>query len=364
MDSIDIWLPAGMELNIGVCDQLIEADCVVCSVVKDSGDDPDMTNGIKIFAKARFSEGQIGNITTKIHDFTVSVIAGIGIGKVTLPGLKVAIGEPAINPVPRKMIIDEINKAISSQVLNFKNIICENSDLVSIQNVVQKFIEVELFIPEGEEIAKTTYNPRLGILGGISILGTTGIVEPVSEQAWMDSLDLEISVMSARGFDSIVFTFGNIGEEFVKNRYGIANDKILKTSNYFGYCLDCAKKYGIKKIIVAGHIGKLIKVSAGIFNTHSRIADARMEIIAVYAALEGADTQIIKQIYLANTTQEACQIIEENELFGVYERIVENTESRCKQYVFEAIEIGALLIGNKDECLGISQFSRDFLKNL
>lgn len=317
-DSIRIDTPAGIALELPVCDPVLENGSAECSVVKDGGDDPDVTTGLKIFARAELTA--VGSIEVK---------AGEGIGKVTLPGLKVESGKPAINPVPMKMIKD----AVSSVLPHGKGAV------------------ITLRVPGGEEIAKRTYNPKLGIVGGISIIGTKGIVEPMSEEAWKEALALELSVLANKGFKSCVFVFGNYGEDFAVKDLEIPRERIVKISNFIGYMLDKAAEYGIESVLLAGHLGKLVKVAGGIFHTHSRTADARMEILAAYAGLEGAPTGVIRRIFACKTTGEAASVIDAEGLEKVYERIAVNASVKCADYTYGKVFTGTVLFNDENRLL-------------
>lgn len=331
VDSVEIDTPKGMRLNLLICDVSITPEAVECAVVKDSGDDPDVTNGVKVFSEARFTD-QPG----------IRVRGGEGIGIVTLPGLKVEVGKPAINPVPMEMIRKEVKEVLGDK----------------------EGVEITIHVPGGEEIAKKTYNPRLGIVGGISVLGTTGIVEPMSEEAWKDSLALELSVKASEGKKEAVFIFGSYGEDFTVNHLNIRDDHIVKISNFVGFMLEKAVEYGFEKIVLAGHAGKLVKVAAGIFHTHSRVADARMEILAAYAALEGASHPLIDEIYHCITTEAAVKIINDHKLTSVYDRIVANVSASCEEYTFHKLQIGAVLFDNNNSVLAGSTSATEILNEI
>jgi len=315
---VSIDTPAGVRLTLPVSDAELTGDAARCSVVKDGGDDPDVTNGLKIFAQVRL-----------VDKPGIRVRAGEGIGTVTLPGLKVKPGNPAINPVPMAMILKEAGEVLPEG----------------------KGFDILLSVPGGEEAAKRTFNPRLGIKGGISILGTTGIVTPMSEEAWKESLALELSILAARERDTAVLVFGNIGEGFALSTLGIPQEYVVKISNFAGYMLDKAAEYGFKNVLMAGHIGKLVKVAAGIFNTHSRVADARMEILSSYAALEGAPAEVVSAIYGCTTADAAAAIIEEKGLSGVFNRIAENVSKRCMEYTFNRLTAGTVLFASDSRIL-------------
>jgi cobalt-precorrin-5B (C1)-methyltransferase len=329
-DRVEIDTPAGIRLTLPLVDARFGEGSAVCAVVKDGGDDPDVTTGLKIFAEARFHPGN-----------TIVVNAGEGIGVVTLPGLKVEVGKPAINPVPMKMIRKEVSEVLSEG----------------------KGVEILLRVPGGDEVAKRTYNPKLGIVGGISILGTSGIVEPMSEEAWKESLALELKVMAAKGSRQAVFIFGNYGENFVTGQLGMGRDALIKVSNFVGYMLDKAVENGFESLLLAGHPGKLIKVAAGIFHTHSRVADARMEIMTAYAALEGASQEVLSSIYECKTTEAAMQIMNEKQLKGVYARIASNAARRCTEYTFEKIRVGTVLFDAEDTLLAMDDTAKDMWLN-
>lgn len=332
VETVSIDTPAGIRLSLPVSDVICISECCVsCSIVKDGGDDPDITTGLKIFAKAE-RKAKSG----------IEIATAEGIGIVTLPGLKVEVGKPAINPVPMKMILKEVSEVLPEG----------------------EGVLITLSIPKGEETTLKTYNPKLGIIGGISILGTSGIVNPMSEEAWKEALVAELSVISAKRKKNIVYVFGNYGENFVKNSLGLTIDNVIKISNFVGFMLEQAVEYGIESILIVGHIGKLVKVAAGIFQTHSKIADARMEIMTAYSALEGASNDIVSQIYKCRTTEAAIDIIERNQLRGVYGRIVSNVSKHCTDYVFGKIKIGCVLFHGDAEILAMEANAKEILNYL
>lgn len=331
LKSIAIDTPAGVKLELEIVDIEFGQGYVKCAVVKDGGDDPDLTHGLKIFSQAFLTE-QPG----------IKVSAGEGIGKVTLPGLKVAVGEPAINPIPMKMIRKEVGEVLPAG----------------------RGVEIILSVPGGDKIAAKTFNPKLGIVGGISILGTTGIVNPMSEEAWKESLALELRVMAAKGLRRAVYIFGNYGEDFAVKKLGLKQEYLIKVSNFMGFMLDKAVEYGFEEILIVGHLGKLIKVAAGIFQTHSRFADARMEILAAYAALEGAEYSIVSSVYDCKTTEAALNIIKKNGLEGIFSRIVANVSKRCSDYTWQKIKFGAVLFDSDNELLAADKGAQDILQHI
>ncbi len=320
INNISIDTPKGWNIDLELCDIQMDKESVSCAVIKDSGDDPDVTNGIKIYAKAKRAEKGI------------EITGGKGVGTVTRKGLSVSVGNPAINPVPMKMIISEVKK-----VLPINGGVC-----------------VEISIPKGEEIAKKTFNPKLGIVGGISIIGTTGIVEPMSEEALKESLALELSMLKAEGYKKAVFVPGNYGKDFAV-KLGLNNKYFIKTSNYIGYMLDKAKETGIEKILWIGHIGKLSKVAGGIFQTHSSYADCRMEIIAAYCALIGCNPKVIRKILNCITTDESIEIIKANKLDDVFNILANKISLRSRVRTYNDIEIEAVVFSNEFGILGKSE---------
>lgn len=317
IDEVKISTPKGISLRLEVYDTCRKVDSISCAIIKDAGDDPDVTHGMKIYAKvAKTEEG--------IH-----IDGGIGIGRVMQKGLKCAVGEAAINPVPRKMI-EEAIKDVCKQ-LGYKG-----------------GIDVLIYAPEGEEISKKTYNSRLGIIGGISILGTSGIVEPMSESALIETIRMELKVRQARKLENVLISPGNYGRDFALQELGIDLEESIKYSNYLGETLDYITYLGFKKVLLVGHIGKLVKVAAGIMNTHSKYADGRMEVIAVHTALRGYSSKIVKEIMESKTTDGALQIIEdlpdyEEIIISIINKIQEHIDFRVKNKV----QVELILFGEK-----------------
>ncbi len=239
----------------------------------------------------------------------IEITAGDGVGKVTKPGLQIPVGEFAINPVPRKMIKNNVKKYLPAN----------------------KGAIVKISIPEGKNIAPKTMNSRLGIIDGISILGTTGIARPMSSKAYTDSLRVQIDVAIANGYKDLLFVPGNIGTRIANERMEIEEDQIIEMSNFVGYMLEEADKTGkINSITIFGHAGKLIKIAAGIFNTKQSVADARREIMTAYTALLGADTKTLQDIYNCLTTEDVIKILDKNNLtIPVFELIADKIIELC-----------------------------------
>ena len=287
--EIMIETPKGIPYTAQIVEISRSELSVRCAVQKDGGDDPDITSGTLIFAEVRLGADLSG------HNETPQIVieGGIGVGRVTKPGLDQPVGNAAINHVPREMITKEVSEVCS--LLD-----CKNQLLV------------EISVPEGETLAQQTFNPRLGIVGGISILGTSGIVEPMSNQAILDTIKVELNQRKAQGYDYVAVSPGNYGLDFMKKTYGYDLDRSVKCSNFIGDTIDMAVELGFQKMLLTGHIGKLIKVAGGIMNTHSREADCRMELLGAFAVRKGVPTEQILQMMECVTTEEAIRILSES----------------------------------------------------
>lgn len=328
LEEVDVTLPAGNSLKLKLYDIELQNGAITCAVKKDAGDDPDITDGILIYAKAlKTKEG-------------IVVKGGKGVGRVTKRGLPVEVGSPAINPVPYKMILDETAKVLPWG----------------------EGVEITISVPEGEIIAQKTLNSRIGIEGGLSILGTTGIVEPMSEEAWKESLYLELKVLATRNTKKVILIFGNYGEDFVCKNLGLTDKPLIKMSNFVGYALKAAAELGFTKILLVGDLGKLIKVSAGIFQTHSSVADARMEIMAAYAGALGAEPQLIRRILELNTTTAAIELLENENIVGAYDFIASRVSRKAEEHIKDKAGIGTVLFANSKGLLAVDQYGRELLE--
>ncbi len=307
--EISIDTPKGMTYTAEIEDISISPGEVSCAVRKDGGDDPDITTGTLVYSKVTVTDHaplQNGPV--------IDIDGGRGVGRVTKPGLDQPIGNAAINHVPREMIRDAVLE------------VCGLYDFTG-------RISVEISVPDGEEIAKKTFNPKLGIEGGISILGTSGIVEPMSSQAILDTIRVQLNQRRAMGYDYVAVTPGNYGQDYMKKTYGYDIDRSVKCSNYIGATIDMATELGFKKLLLTGHIGKLIKVAGGIMNTHSKEADCRMELLAAFSVKFGMEPPGVIKIMDCVTTEEALGIIKEAGILRevmdyVMERIIYHLNKR------------------------------------
>ena len=323
--QVHLMTPKGIGLYLDVESIRRTEEYVECAVRKYSGDDPDVTDGLLVFARVEktdtepeegnyFCESGTAPETEPEEEETSADVSssgraeqqteydagrstgrifldgGTGVGRVTRPGLEQQVGQAAINRVPRKMIADAVRE------------ICR-------RHHYEGNLKVLIFIPEGEKTAGRTFNPRLGIQGGLSVLGTTGIVEPMSEKALTDTIYLEMKMLRERGFSYCYVVPGNYGTDFLKDVLRLDPEQAVKCSNYVGETIDDARLLGMKGILLAGHIGKFVKLAAGVMNTHSRQADCRMEVLASHAAMAGADRETVRGIMRCINTSEAIEIL-------------------------------------------------------
>ncbi len=333
LESVFITTPGGISLDLKICDMVVGEDSVSCAVVKDSGDDPDMTNGIKIFARVEKADREAG----------ITIDGGEGVGRVTKPGLDQAVGNAAINSVPRRMIEEELRQ------------VCEDNGYCGGLRVV-------ISAPEGAEIAKRTFNPRLGIVGGISILGTTGIVEPMSDDAVVQTIRAELSMRSASGKKTVLLTPGNYGAQFIKEELGLDQEIAVTTSNFIGNAFSFAAETGFSGALLVGHVGKLIKLAGGMFNTHSRYGDCRAEIMACHAGLCGAPVSVIRRISESVMTDDMLTILEEAGLRNrVMESVMGKIERNIEERRFGQTRTGVIVFSKEYGVLGMTSEAEKLL---
>lgn len=328
ISEVELMTPKGILLHLEILDRKRSENAASCAVRKDAGDDPDTTNGILVYAKVeKFL------IRSDMEDRIV-IDGGIGVGRVTKPGLSQKVGEAAINPVPRAMILQEVEE-------------------IADQYHYEGGLKVTISVPEGEKIARKTFNPRLGIVGGISILGTSGIVEPMSEKALIDSIRVEMTQHAAMGEQYMLVTPGNYGADYLREHMELPFEKNIKCSNYVGETIDMAVDMGVKGILFISHIGKFVKVAAGIMNTHSHSADARMEVLCSNAIRAGGDLACARSILQCNTTDEALRVLDENHILKeTMKEITDRIQFYLDHRSYQQILLGAVIFSNEYGYLG------------
>lgn len=324
--SVELLTPKGITLSLEILQPKLQSSYASCAVRKYSGDDPDVTNGVLVFAKVSLWE--------KGPERKVTIDGGIGIGRITKPGLEQKIGEAAINQVPRQMITREVLDVM------------EESDSYG-----EVFVEIS--IPEGAALAKKTFNPRLGIEGGISVLGTSGIVEPMSEAALIASIQVEMKMHRTNGARYLVISPGNYGTSYLCAHFPIHLGKAVKCSNFLGETIDFAVELEYDGILFVSHIGKFIKAAGGIMNTHSRCADSRMEILAANALRAGAPNPVLQSVLAAVTTEDGLAILKEH---GYLEATMKHVMDQIKFYInnraYGKLEVACLVFSNEFGELG------------
>lgn len=332
-EQIAVLLPSGERLTIPVSPVSCTADSAVCSVVKDSGDDPDVTNGITVCAKIeKTAEG-------------VEIVGGDGIGTVTKPGLDQPVGAWAINSVPRRMIAAALQETTE-------------------QSGYTGGFRVTIFVPGGEALAARTYNPRMGIVGGISIIGTSGIVEPMSNAALVDTIRTEATMRRAEGETRLLLTLGNYGEQFLRLHLPFSSEQSVQCSNFIGDALDIGVSLGFTEILLVGHVGKLVKLGAGIMNTHSAQADGRMETLVTCGVLAGADPAVLRQLPDCVTVDAALDILRnagclEPTMSVLTERIAYHLQHRVKN----AVQTSAILFSFQHDKVWTTGLVQDLMSH-
>lgn len=333
VDYIKIDTPKGIVLSLETQDITMMDEVVNCAIRKDAGDDPDDTNGILIYATVEKCKG-----------CGIELYGGVGVGTVTKPGLACAVGGPAINPTPRKTIMAEVLR-------------------VAEQHKYTDGLKVTISIPEGLEIAKKTFNPRLGIVGGLSVLGTSGIVEPMSEKALVETMCVELDGQKGKGNKDLLVFFGNYGEDFTRDILGLDVSEKVTCSNFVGELLDYAVYKGFDSVLLIGHSGKLVKLAQGVMNTHSKYADCRTEALALYAMFEGASPKIGKEIAATLTTDEAFKVLKREGLDKiVIDKITERIDYYMQHRVHGKIKTAAMMFSNVHGVLGKTKDVDELIK--
>lgn len=347
---VRLHTPKGIELYLEVEQISREKNRVSCAIRKDAGDDPDVTHGMEVYAAVeragRREESSLAE-TAQASDrgqagfmyengVVLYLDGGEGVGRVTLPGLEQTPGQPAINRVPREMIFGAVEE------------ICRKYGHTEPLRIV-------ISMPEGRRLAKQTFNPRLGIEGGLSVLGTSGIVEPMSEKALTDTIWLEMKMLHEQGHRYCYVVPGNYGMDFLKDEWKVDSGLAVKCSNYIGEAIDDAGYLGMEGILLIGHIGKLIKLAAGVMNTHSRQADCRMEVLASHAAMAGADRNVVREIMDCINTDTALSILRRE---GILETVMETVMAKIDRVAAlragDRTKVGVVIFSKEDGVLGMT----------
>ena len=338
-ETAELMTPAGQMVRVPLMEKKAGNGAVSCAVKKDAGDDPDVTDGLLIFARARFLPEDTGKARVVID-------GGEGVGRVTKAGLDQPVGAAAINSVPRRMIEDAVAEVLE-------------------EAGADRPVEILIFVPGGEKAAEKTFNPVLGITGGISILGTSGIVDPMSEEALIETIRAHMQVLRSEGRRFAAAVPGNMGERFLWSyleREGIGKIPAVVCSNFVGRTLDIAGELGFSGLLLAGHLGKLVKLGCGIMNTHSKEGDGRMETLVACALRAGVGTGTLKRIQEANTTEQA---LEELKAAGILKEtmgaLLERMDWYMRRRVPETLETGILVFDAAGTLLGATENARDLL---
>lgn len=330
-----ICTPKGIWVEVSLDNITLQDNYAGCSVEKDGGDDVDVTHGANIFVEVCL-----------LSEPVIQITGGVGIGKVTKTGLNQPVGEYAINSVPRQMISNELHK------------------LKEAYSYTGGFL-VTISIPNGEALAKHTFNASLGIIGGLSILGTTGIVEPKSAKALLSSIEAELKMHKAQGVKQLILTPGNYGTAFLREWSSPLLESIpqVQISNFLGDSLDLVALHGFEQVLLVGHIGKMVKVAGGIMQTHSLYADGRMEILSAYASLCGGSPQLIAQLMASVSTDACLDLLEDADLLSpVMEHIHLASEKHLQRRAKDHFTIGMLMFSQVRGQLGISPQGLAILK--
>ena len=325
--------PKGLPVTVPLLDCRADGHTARCSVTKDAGDDADVTDGMPVTAAVERTDAP-----------GIAIDGGEGVGRVTLPGLDQPVGAAAINSVPRKMIAEAVGRAAKDAGY-------------------AGGLKVVISVAGGEQAAAKTFNPRLGIVGGISILGTSGIVEPMSEQALIDTIALELRQAAARGAKRVILTPGNYGMDFLQAEGLDRLAPVVKCSNYIGDALDAAEAAGFEEILLVGHAGKLVKLAAGVMNTHSRVADARGEVFCAHTALCGGERELCRALMDAPTSDACLDLLDAAHLRQpVMESILKAIDTKLTARLCAGCRAGAVLFTNQHGLLGQTQQAKEILK--
>ena len=349
-DEVEIDTPIGTKLRLKIYHKQLSPDEAACAVQKDAGDDPDVTNGCYVHAKVK-----------RIFTQTIEIDGGEGVGRVTKPGLQVPVGHAAINPVPRRMIEGAVKEVIGNG--------CG--------------LKIVISVPDGKALGEKTFNPKLGIIGGISIIGTTGIVRPMSEDAFKTSLLCGLDIAKGIGYETVVLVPGSLGERSFLNLFDIPKDQVIQISNFVGFMLTAAGQRNFKRVILAGHPGKLAKLLRGDFHTHSSVSkpanDILIDIIEQQVQNGGQESgvggqktetrlpnAILNHLKEVSTVEGIVELLREYKYLSIMDEVAEKVETKVLEFYrdkqpFPALEVGVILFDMKGSIIGISNSAQTWL---
>ena len=322
-EAVTLDTPKGIRLELEPVDPSAGEGWARCAIQKDSGDDPDITNGILVYA------------TAEKTDVGIFIDGGEGVGRVTKEGLDQPVGAAAINSTPQRMITEAVEAVCAAQGYGGG-------------------VKITVSIPDGAALAKKTFNPRIGIVGGISVIGTTGIVEPMSNAALVDTIRLELSVLAAGGVKGVLLCPGNYGEVFARETLGLDMRRQVSVSNFIGDGVEAAVSHGFERILLVGHIGKLVKLGIGLHNTHSAYGDGRMETLIACALACGGDVGLLRDIQNCVTTDAALEAIDQRGLLQpVMATLGARIQATLERWVPVGVEIGFICFTNAEPWKGV-----------
>ncbi|MDR4507584.1 MAG: cobalt-precorrin-5B (C(1))-methyltransferase CbiD [Candidatus Brocadiaceae bacterium] len=327
-DEIDISTPIGIQLKLNIIQKYLSSGASECAVRKDAGDDPDVTNGCIVHA--RLERGKA---------MTIEIEGGAGVGRVTKPGLQIPVGHAAINPVPRRMIEEAVREVTGNST----------------------GIKVIISVPEGKSLGEKTFNPKLGIIGGISIIGTTGIVRPMSDDAFKTSLLCGLDIAKGMGFETVVLVPGSLGERSLLKNIHIPREQVVQISNFIGFMLDASKERSFKKVILAGHPGKLVKLLRGDFYTHSSVSKPANDIILKIIQQKGLSNKLFHNAKELSTIEGIIELFRETNTLDVMKDVAERIETAVITYTQNAFTVGVILFDMKGSIIGISDNAQTWL---
>ncbi|MBQ2062009.1 MAG: cobalamin biosynthesis protein CbiD [Oscillospiraceae bacterium] len=333
-ERITLETPGGSSLELEIEDIELRGSAVSCAVRKDAGDDPDITDGALVYACVSLSGGE-----------GVTIDGGAGVGRVTKPGLDQPVGNAAINSVPRRMIAENVEEV--KKLFDYRG-----------------GLDVVISIPAGAELAKKTFNPRFGIVGGLSVLGTTGIVEPMSERAIVETIRAELSQRRALGHRNVLLTPGNYGAEFIHMGLGMDPETAVQTSNFIGDAIDLCRELGFEQALLVGHIGKLVKLAGNMMNTHSQYGDCRMEILTAHAGAAGADAGLMADMLDCVACDEAVRLMRQADPAlekRALERVTERAQANLVRRAGEGLRVEMIMFSKKYGILGETEYAREQL---